>query len=282
MLKTFRQHLSILRPHHWLKNVLLFFPPFFGGKILDPSVYPLMIPSFLSFSFAASCCYILNDIADRDFDRHHASKKHRAIAGGTVSPTGAFIMAAVLYIQAMLISVSVSARFEACLILYIFLTISYTIYFKNIVIVDLFFIAFGFLIRVMAGGEAFNVKISSWLYLTVFIVALFLAAGKRLGERITHGEESGKHRENLNQYTESFLEGILWSSAASALVMYSFYVIEKQERMMYTVPVVAFGLLRYIYLAKKGNGEPTAVLIGDSQILGAGALWMALIGFLIY
>jgi 4-hydroxybenzoate polyprenyltransferase len=265
-----------------LKNLLLFFPPFFGGKIFDPAVQTLIIPSFVSFSCAASCCYIINDIIDRETDRHHPEKKDRPLARGDVSVVFASIIAAVLYIIAMLISAGVSTRYEGYLIVYLLLTLGYTMYLKNIVIVDIFFIAFGFLVRVLAGGEAFRVGVSSWLFLTVFIVALFLATGKRLGEIITLGNEAAKHRNNLGQYTPSFLFGMLWFSAAAALVMYALYVVENKKEIIYTIPIAAFGLVRYIYIVNDGEGDPTAALLRDPQIMGAGIIWMFMIGIILY
>ena len=282
MSKHINKYLSLIRPSQWLKNLLLLFPPFFGGRIFDPAVQKMIIPSLLSFSCAASCCYIINDIVDREGDRHHPGKKNRPLVRGDVSVAFAAVLAAVLYIMAIFVSVQVSTRYEGYLIIYLLLTFSYSIYFKNIVIVDIFFIAFGFLIRVLAGGEAFHVKVSSWLFLTVFIVALFLATGKRLGEIIMLGNDAAKHRNNLSQYTPAFLDGVLWFSAAAAIVMYALYTVENKSEMIYTVPIAAFGLIRYVYKVKDGQGDPTRALLKDTQILGAGMLWIAVIGVILY
>jgi 4-hydroxybenzoate polyprenyltransferase len=120
------------------------------------------------------------------------------------------------------------------------------------------------------------------LFLTVFIVALFLATGKRLGEIITLGNEAAKHRNNLGQYTPSFLFGMLWFSAAAALVMYALYVVENKKEIIYTIPIAAFGLVRYIYIVNDGEGDPTAALLRDPQIMGAGIIWMFMIGIILY
>jgi 4-hydroxybenzoate polyprenyltransferase len=126
------------------------------------------------------------------------------------------------------------------------------------------------------------VAVSGWLFLTVFMVALFLAAGKRLGELISQGADAGKQRSSLNHYSQSFLEGILWSSAASALITYALYIIENRKGMIYTVPLAAFGLFRYIYIVKEGKGDPTEALLKDTQILVTGIIWAGIIGLLIY
>jgi decaprenyl-phosphate phosphoribosyltransferase len=274
--------IKLLRPQQWAKNLLLLFPPFFAGKIFDMPVRSYMFPSLLSFCLAASCSYIVNDIIDRETDKNHHSKKNRAIARGDVSVPLAVVIAVVLYLSAMLISSSVSRRFEVFLTLYFVVSFAYTFIFKNIVIADIFFIAFGFLIRVLAGGEAFNIVISSWLFLTVFLVALLLGAGKRLGELVCLGDNAGKHRKILNQYSHTFLEGLIWFSAAAALVTYALYTLERKNALFYTVPLAAFGLIRYMYIVKQGKGDPTEALLFDKQIMGIGILWACMIGLIIY
>ncbi len=282
VLKIINKYLSILRPHQWLKNLLLLFPSFFGGKILEPASVSALIPAFLSFSCAASCCYIINDIADREADRQHPDKKDRAIARGDVSLPVAGLLAALLYLMSMLLSASVSERFEGSVIIYTLLTFGYTIYFKHIVIADIFIVSFGFLIRVLAGGEASHVSVTKWLFLTVFIVALFLAAGKRLSELISLEVDAAKQRLSLNRYSLTFLEGVLWSMASCALVTYALYIIENRDPMLYTVPVAAYGLLRYIFIVKGGRGDPTDVLLHDKHILVTGITWVAMTGMILY
>ena len=149
-------------------------------------------------------------------------------------------------------------------------------------LVDIFFISFGFLIRVLAGGEAFRVPVTNWLFLTVFMISLLLAAGKRLGELVLLGDEAHKHRKSLTHYSHSFLEGILWFSASAALVTYALYTLEHENGIFYTVPLAAFSLLRYIYIVKVGKGDPTEALLRDKQILTVGIAWIAVIGFMIY
>jgi len=282
ILTTFKNCLILMRPRQWVKNLLLLFPPFFGGKILDPTVLTTLAPSFLAFSFAASTGYILNDIADRAADRHHAEKKNRPIARGDIPVAVAYIIAAVLYVASMFFAFAISRHFEGYVILYILITALYTYYFKNIVIVDLFFISFGFIMRVLAGGEAFHTTVSGWLFLTVFIVSIFLSSGKRLGELIILQEEAGNHRPNLSQYSVSFLEGVLWFSASAALVTYALYTLERHNGLFYTVPLTAFGLMRYVYIVKQGKGDPTEALLMDSQIVGVGIIWAIMIGIIIY
>jgi 4-hydroxybenzoate polyprenyltransferase len=274
--------IKLLRPQQWAKNLLLLFPPFFAGKLFDATARSAIFPSLLSFSLAASCCYIINDIMDREADKNHHSKKNRAIARGDISIPFAIILAFFLYLAAMLISSSVSKGFEGFLIIYLLVSFAYTFFFRNVVLVDIFFIAFGFLIRVLSGGEAFRVIVTSWLFLTVFLVSLLLGAGKRLGELVSLGDDAHKQRKILMEYSPSFLEGLLWFSAASALVTYALYTLEHENGLFYTVPLAAFGLIRYIYIVKQGKGDPTEALLFDKQILGVGIVWALMIGLIIY
>ncbi len=246
------------------------------------SILPTAVISLISFSVAASCSYIINDIRDIEADRNHEVKKGRVLAKGNVSVERAFKLAMLLCIIALLASLAVSKWFWLYLIAYLIISLSYTFFLKDIVILDIFVISFGFLIRVLAGGEAFDVTVSNWLFMTVFMVSLFLAAGKRMGELVYLGENAHNHRKSLAEYTPSFLEGILWFSASSALVMYSLYTLEQRSGLFYTVPLAAFGLLRYIFIAKEGKGDPTDALLKDGQIMGVGVVWAAVIGVVIY
>lgn len=274
--------IKLLRPQQWAKNLLLLFPPFFAGKMFDASARSTILPALLSFSFAASCSYIVNDVMDREADRNHHSKKNRAIARGDISVPFAIVLALILYLMAMLIAVSVSRQFEGFLVIYLLVSSAYTFFFKNIVLIDIFFIAFGFLMRVLSGGEAFDITVTSWLFLTVFLVSLLLGAGKRLGELVLLGDNAHKHRKILIHYSPSFLEGLLWFSAAASLVTYALYTLERKNGLFYTVPLAAFGLIRYIYIVKQGKGDPTEALLFDKQILGVGVLWAGMIGLIIY
>ncbi len=282
-MSTLLSIIKILRPHQWLKNLLLLFPPFFGGKLLDPSVRSAVIPALVSFSLAASCGYIINDIKDRSADRNHVIKKDRVLAKGDLSVVFAAILAVILYITALLISSNyISRRFEWFILVYLFISLAYTFFLKEIVIGDIFFISCGFLVRVLAGGEAFGASVTSWLFLTVFTISLLLGAGKRLGELVFLGNDAHNHRKNLTHYSQSFLEGILWFSASTSLVTYALYTLEHVNGIFYTVPVAAYGLLRYIYIVKQGKGDPTEALLLDGQIMAIGLLWLVLIGIIIY
>lgn len=272
----------LLRPNQWIKNLLLLFPPFFAGNIASPHVAATVVPALFSFCAAASASYIINDVRDMEADRNHREKRRRPLASGNISITTAVIVAVVLLAAAVEASLLVSSEFWRYVAAYLVISLSYTFLFKDAVIFDIFVISSGFLIRVLAGGNAFRVEVSEWLFLSVFIVALFLATGKRLGELITLGDNAHSHRRSLEEYTEHFLEGVLWFSASAALITYALYTIEQKSGLFYTVPLAAFGLLRYIYIVKEGKGDPTEALLKDGQILGVGVIWAVSIGVVIY
>ena len=247
-----------------------------------PGTVSNILPAFVVFSAAASCTYIINDIKDVEVDKKHKKKKYRVIANGSVSTGEALIIALFLLVFSLSISFLISPFFWIYLLSYLFISFSYTMFFKNIAIADVFFVSAGFVVRVLAGGEAFHVPISDWLFLTVFLVSLFLANGKRMGEMLELGEGATDHRRSLAAYSISFIEGSLWFSASAALVTYSLYTIEQKSGLFYTVPLASFGLLRYIYLVKKGKGDPTDVLLSDKQVMAVGLIWVLFIAVVVY
>lgn len=147
---------------------------------------------------------------------------------------------------------------------------------------DVFSISAGFLLRLLAGGEAFGVPISDWLFLSVFLLALFLSIGKRLGEKIALGELAGEHRLSLASYSEIYLQGAMFMTGAVVLVTYTMYVISRQS-LIYTVPLCAFGLLRYILRIESGkSGDPTESLLRDGPLFAVSLLWVVMVGLGIY
>lgn len=276
------KYFILLRPKQWIKNLLVLFPPFFSGTLFVPGLTFNALTVLLLFSLAASSSYIINDIKDIDVDKRHKIKKLRPIASGSISVATSSLIALFLLGFSLAGSFFVSSFLWIYLLAYLLISFSYTLFFKDIAIADIFFISAGFVVRVLAGGEAFNVTISDWLFLTVFLVSLLLASGKRLGEFIQMGGRAADHRRSLAAYSQSFIEGSLWFSASAALVTYSLYTIEQKNGLFYTVPLVAFGLLRYIYLVRNGNGDPTDVLLSDRQIMAVGLIWVLFISVVVY
>ena len=274
---------QLLRISHWSKNLLLLAPPFFGGKFIAPEALGSAVPAVLAFSLAASAGYIVNDVLDTARDRLHPLKKNRPLAAGWISVPVALTFSGVLFFAAMLLAAGASQWFWCYVLGYFAISFTYSLYLKRLFLLDVFAISACFIVRILAGGEAFGVEVSSWLFLTMFFISLFLASGKRLGELLVLGEEADSHRQNLRDYSPEFLNTVIWITAASSLITYALYTVEAHSGLFYTVPLATFGMLRYLFLVKaQKQGDPTDVLLGDGQLLVTLGLWAVIIGFLIY
>jgi 4-hydroxybenzoate polyprenyltransferase len=271
--------IEILRPRQWLKNLLLFFPPFLGGSLFTPGAWQKGGIPFVAFCLASSVTYIFNDLHDCENDRVHPHKRHRPLASGTISPAKAVALAGGLLIVSLLLGYTVSFAFLGWLLAYLGLSSAYSLWLKNQPVFDIFCIASGFVFRVFAGGAAFGIKISDWLFLSVLLLAIFLSCGKRLGEQHLLGDASADHRKVLAGYPAGTLEGFMFISGASVLVTYTLYVIT-QHRLIYTVPLCCFGLFRYLFIVQRGaSGDPTDSLIKDPVMFLVGLLWVVMVGY---
>lgn len=274
---------KLLRPHQWLKNLLLFFPAFLSGALSTPKQAMVGIPAFVVFCFASSSGYILNDIIDLQYDLLHPRKKNRPLPAGLLTLKAAAAFAVLLSGVAIGVAfVSLSSRFLLLLLLYLLVTAIYSFKVKDVALMDVFCIATGFILRLEAGGEAFSITISDWLFLTVFLLALFLSIGKRLTEQRNLGLEAEFHRKSLAGYPDGFLDGSMYLTGAAVLVTYSMYTITRGQ-MLYTVPLCCFGLLRYILRVKSGlSGDPTESLLKDPVLFCVGIFWIGCIYWDVY
>ena len=277
-------YLKLLRPLQWLKNLMIYFPAFLGGAILQPGIAMLGVLPLFSFCMASSAGYILNDIHDCDNDRHHPDKKSRPLPSGRIPIGGAYLLAIALAVAAGVTAWSVSAVFSQYLAAYLLLTLAYSVWLKEFALIDIFCISAGFLLRLEAGGSAFDIQISEWLFLSVFLLSVFLGTGKRLGEKNRLGVSAVNHRKALVAYPKSFLEGTMYMTGGTVLVTYTMYVISKSsDLLLYTVPLCCFGLLRYILRIQSGNdGDPTESLTRDIPLLLVSMLWVFVVGWGIY
>lgn len=273
---------ELIRPKQWLKNLMLFFPPFLGGAIVDYHILLKGIVPFAAFCLGSSAGYILNDIRDSESDAMHPRKCRRPIASGRVTVFAAWCLFAGLIAAAFLLTFQVSSRFPLYLILYLLITFAYTYLFRDVAVIDLLCISSGFVVRLLAGGEAFGIAVSDWLLLTVFLLSVFLSTGKRLSEKLSLGDSAGDHRKSLATYPEGFLDGTMYMTGGAVLVTYTMYVIVRSF-MVYTVPLCCFGLLRYIYRVKRGDGgDPTDSLLHDLPLLAISVTWAIMVAWGIY
>jgi len=276
--------LRLLRVSQWLKNLMLYFPCFLGGAILQPGVAAKGVLPFMAFCTVSSATYVLNDVADRERDCQHPQKRFRPVASGLVSVPSAFALAGILLLTGMLFAVTISWQFTFILMAYLAISSGYSLWLKEHPLFDLFCISSGFLLRLMAGALVMGIVVSEWLFLSVFLLSIFLSTGKRLGEKQLLGTMACNHRKVLAGYPEGFLEGTMYMTGASVLVTYSMYVILRHSPLLlYSVPLCSFGLLRYILRVQSGKGgDPTEALTRDVPLLMVGFAWAVLVGWGIY
>jgi 4-hydroxybenzoate polyprenyltransferase len=261
---------------------MLFFPPFLGGTLLISGEITKGIIPFVAFCLASSSAYILNDIVDREADKNHHRKRNRPIPSGRVTVGLALVLYIILLATALIIAIQQSTSFLFILLAYLIVSVLYSLFLKKLPIVDLFCISAGFIFRLQAGGDVYGIKISEWLFLSVFLLSIFLSTGKRLYEKNALGDNASIHRESLQHYPQGFLDGTMYMTGAAVLVTYTMYVISRHT-LIYTVPLCCFGLLRYMLRVKNGlGGDPTESLLKDAPLFVVGILWAFMVGFGIY
>lgn len=275
-------YLRMMRPAQWLKNLMVFFPPLLAGQLLSPTVLGRGIPLLVAFCMISSAGYILNDLLDRERDRHHPTKRSRPLASGRVGQRSALAWSLALYAVGFSIGWFAARQLVVFLAAYAAVALLYSVVLKHLPIIDLFGISAGFLIRLHAGGELFRIEISPWLFLTVFLLSIFLSTGKRLSEFQTLGDSAGDHRASLLCYPDGFLAGTMYMTGAAVLVTYAMYALHKPSLVL-SVPLCLFGLLRFIFRVNSGKGgDPTEALLKDWQLFLVGLAWLGIIVWSIY
>lgn len=281
--------MKLLRVEQWSKNGFVFVPLFFSQNLLDTHFLALSFSAFFSFCFISSSTYIINDILDKERDKYHPIKKLRAIASGKISILWGFISSFVLLILSIFVASSLPQTFFLVILGYLFLQIFYTLFFKNYVILDGICISLGFILRILGGGVAIDVPISSWLFLCTFFLALFLAFCKRRSEMEL--QNYVEQRSVLEKYSKSFLEHLISISAGIAVLCYSLYIISPETikkfhspYLILTLPFVVYGIYRYLYLVHIRNvGEnPSIVLFKDKPFLLNILLWLIIFFGILY
>ncbi len=280
-----RNHIKLIRPNQWIKNLLLFSPLFFSGNLLDDSLLVTCLGTFV-FSLVSGLGYIVNDWVDKENDRFHPEKQNRPFCTETVSGKSALVLSGGLAFLIILISVfsHLPSLFIIYLLVYLLLTFSYSLYFKSIVILEIFVVAVGFVLRVLAGGALCNVEISSWLFLTVFFIAMMISIAKRLNELKELGRKDAiLHRKSQIGYSLNYLNYMLWACGSVTLVVYSLYAVEHGKLVMYSIVPATYGIFRFIYLADLGQGsDPIKTLFSDRQLLLTTLIFLLFLTLVIY
>lgn len=273
--------INVIRPRQCIKNVLVWAGLFFGlsdkhQHISLSTAIENTFLAFLAFCFVAGAVYIMNDIHDAECDRVHEEKRKRPIASGALPLWAATLEAAILLFLSIGFGANVDKLLLGCLVLYFVLQVLYTLWLKNVVLVDVFLIAAGFVLRVYAGAVAASVDASTWMLVCTFSVALLLALCKRYSELNLLGERASEHRRVLAEYSKELLTTLITAVSSITVVCYSIYTltpatIEKlgTNQMYLTIPFVAFGIFRYVYLSlcKGEGGRPEKTLTQDLAII---------------
>ncbi|MDP9960776.1 decaprenyl-phosphate phosphoribosyltransferase [Chryseobacterium lathyri] len=284
-----KKYLKLLRVEQWVKNLFVFVPLFFSGNITNLDLLSKSIFAFIIFSLAASVVYILNDYNDIEADRKHPEKRRRPLASGIISKsralgilTGLIIADVALVLLAQFYFQESLWPFATVIGLYIAVNLAYTFKLKHVPIIDIFIIAVGFVLRVLAGGYITEIGISQWAILLTFVLALVLAIGKRRGELI-NAQVSGKTRKALDGYNVQFADIALSISVTLAIVCYLMFTLSPEvqarfhERVFYTVIFVVFAFLRYLQqtLVYNRTESPTKIVYRDRYIQITLILWVA-------
>lgn len=288
--------LRAMRPVQWTKNGLLFAGALFSRAITNPDVAARGLAGFAAFCMLSGAVYLINDLRDLEVDRKHPAKRNRPLASGALSPGTAWIGIIVLLVAATTISIALGPTFTITAAAYLLVNLLYSTWLKRVVLLDVFVVAAGFVLRAIAGVELIrpvipDVALSPWLLVCTFFLALFLGFGKRRQEIVIHQDRAGDQRAVLRQYSVDLLNALTTACAAITLVSYAIYTIWPEtvakvhsEGLMFTIPFVAYGIFRYMWLVRfEDEGEdPSSVLVQDRPLLINVALWAVTVALVLF
>ncbi|TMA32669.1 MAG: decaprenyl-phosphate phosphoribosyltransferase [Deltaproteobacteria bacterium] len=274
--------LEAMRPRQWSKNVFVFAGIVFAGRLFEVRAELRVLAVFFVFCAAASSVYLANDIADRASDAHHPVKRLRPIASGRLSPRAAGLASAALAIAALAGAAALNLGTLAITVAYLVSTLAYSFGLKRVFLLDVMIVAAGFVLRAAVGAAVIDAEISPWLLVCSFLLALFLALGKRRAEMVLLGEAASNHRPALGEYSLPLVDSWLTALAGAAIVSYALYTQSPRTvehfgttSLLYTVPFVIYALFRYQnhVMRLDAGGDPGSLLVQDR------GLWLALLGW---
>ena len=298
---------SAMRPQQWSKNLALFVGIVFAQRLLAPLSFERAAIAFVAFCLASSSIYLLNDLLDLENDRQHPVKCKRPLASGrlpiswAITTIGILVLACV-GLTLLIFTIPIDAGHQPSIIAsfgggnllfaliiasYLLLMVLYSLRLKHIVLLDVFIIAGGFALRILAGAVVIAVSISPWLYLVTILLSLFLALSKRRHELVILQEQASSHRQILREYSVPLLDQLITIVTAATLMAYSLYTFQGptgNHRLMITIPFVLYGMFRYLYLVymHKEGGSPEEVLLRDRHMLGTVVLCTVIIIIVLY
>jgi 4-hydroxybenzoate polyprenyltransferase len=282
--------IELLRPHQWLKNGFVFLGLLFGHAWNDPAKLTLALAAFTAFCLLSSAVYVMNDIIDREQDRRHPQKKLRPLAAGTVTVASAAVLGLVCLAGGLVLALGFAGSAPWVFLAYLVLNVGYSYGLKHVVILDVFIIAAGFMLRILAGTLGIGIAPSQWLLLCGLMLTLFLGFAKRRAELNALEDDSAGHRRVLEHYTEPMLDQFIAIAAAGTVIAYALYSVSAEtvalhgtRALIATVPFVLYGMLRYLWKlhTQGGGGDPAQELLRDPHLLAATAGWLVLVLYLL-
>jgi len=297
--------LRAMRPRQWVKNLALFVGIVFAHRLLSLPVFERAVIAFVTFCLASSAIYLLNDLLDLENDRQHPVKSKRPLASGALTVSWAVIAMGILVLAcagliALIFFIPITGHpdifagygganllFALTVATYLILMVLYSARLKHVVLLDVFIIASGFVLRILAGTVVLPVVISPWLYFVTILLSLFLALNKRRNELVLLQGEASNHRQILNEYSLPLLDQMITIVTAATLMAYSLYTFQSStgnHHLMITIPFVLYGMFRYLYLVhmRMEGGSPEEVLLRDRHMLVTVVLCTALIIIVLY
>jgi 4-hydroxybenzoate polyprenyltransferase len=284
-------YLTLLRPKDWAKNLFLFIPLFFSGDFFHWDLYPKLILGFIAFSLVASSIYIINDYRDIEDDKKHPEKKSRPLASGKVSKPAALIICVLLLLTGFSIAFFIRDKFLFVLGIYFILNLAYSFGLKTIPILDIIIVAIGFVLRIKIGAVIAMIGLTEWLNIMVFLLALFMAIGKRRDDVLLKLSSGTDMRKSIKGYNLEFLNVVLALVCAVIVVAYFMYTMSPDVirrmgtyRLYYTCLFVLAGILRYLQIifVHSAAGSPTRILYKDRFIQISILLWITSFYLIIY
>jgi len=297
-MKLLRDIIAMMRPHQWIKNLFIFPALIFSKNLFHPAYIFKSVAAFVLFCMLSGSVYIINDIMDVNEDRHHPQKKRRPIASGRINVGAAYFLHGALAAVSLSLCFALDLHFGLISAAYYALNLGYSFGLKRVVLVDVFIVSLGFVIRAVAGGLVIAVLISPWLIVCTMLLALFMVLAKRRHEIILMGDRANllmelslaaedealasRFRHSLDEYNPYFLDQLIGVTTATTLVTYIMYTLSDDAivkfggtGLVYTVPFVIYGIFRYLYLIhlKKEGGNPARVMMSDRPLLINVLLW---------
>lgn len=275
--------LRLLRPHQWVKSGFVFVGLLFSHGWNEPGLLGQVLLAAVAFSLAASAVYVGNDLADRERDRQHPEKRRRPLASGAISVRAAVGVGFCCLLLAGILSWLASPWVAAIISAYLLLNVGYTLGLKHVVVLDVFIIATGFMLRILAGTLGVGIQPSHWLLLCGLALTLFLGFAKRRAELKALDDDAASHRQVLDDYDPAFLDQLIGICAAATIISYSLYSVSAETLLLHgtrglfaTVPFVVYGIFRYLFLLHRraGGGDPSSEVLRDRHLLAACGGWL--------